>query len=211
DLRRVDWNAFARSDKLTVKLYREEISPHLDIVLDASRSMALETTAKAQAAIGLASILAVAAENAGFSHHAWLAGEQCAPVANGSNRPSTWQSLAFDYPHNTAEAFTHTHQRFRRQGMRILISDLLWMAEPLNIMQALSAGASVVVVLEVLGRDDASPPERGRVRLVDSETGKQREIIIDDAAITRYRHALARHQQNWYHACRQAGAVMINL
>src|SRR5262249_39845293 len=85
DLRRVDWNAFARSDKLTVKLYREEISPHLDIVLDASRSMALETTAKAQAAIGLASILAVAAENAGFSHHAWLAGEQCAPVANGSN------------------------------------------------------------------------------------------------------------------------------
>ena len=27
DLRRIDWNAFARSDRLTVKLFREEISP----------------------------------------------------------------------------------------------------------------------------------------------------------------------------------------
>ena len=34
DLRRIDWSGFARSDKLTVKLYRDEVSPHLDIVID---------------------------------------------------------------------------------------------------------------------------------------------------------------------------------
>ena len=27
DLRRIDWNAFGRSDKLTLKLFREEINP----------------------------------------------------------------------------------------------------------------------------------------------------------------------------------------
>src|SRR5499426_1886595 len=59
DLRRIDWNAFARSDKLTVKLYREEISPHLDIVLDSSRSMALAASAKLRAAAGLAAIFSV--------------------------------------------------------------------------------------------------------------------------------------------------------
>src|SRR5690349_12574511 len=49
DLRHIDWNAFARSDQLSVKLFREEISPHVDVVLDGSRSMALEGTAKERA------------------------------------------------------------------------------------------------------------------------------------------------------------------
>ena len=44
DLRHIDWNAYARSDQLVVKLYHEEVTPHLDIVLDGSRSMALEGT-----------------------------------------------------------------------------------------------------------------------------------------------------------------------
>src|SRR6266545_2852045 len=92
DLRRIDWNAFARSDRLTVKLYREEISPHLDVVLDGSRSMALESTAKARAAVGLAAAFAVAAENAGYSHNAWLArarvDQRPALVGRADGRPA---------------------------------------------------------------------------------------------------------------------------
>ena len=40
DPRLVDWNVFARSDKLVVKLHQEEIQPRFDILLDSSRSMA---------------------------------------------------------------------------------------------------------------------------------------------------------------------------
>src|SRR6516164_5404978 len=72
DLRHIDWNAFARSDQLSVKLYREEITPHLDLVLDVSRSMALEDTAKARATLALAACLATAAANAGFGRTIWL-------------------------------------------------------------------------------------------------------------------------------------------
>src|SRR5690606_35539342 len=39
DLRHVDWRGFARSDRMTVKLYREEIMPRVDIVVDGSASM----------------------------------------------------------------------------------------------------------------------------------------------------------------------------
>ncbi len=211
DLRRIDWNAYARSDKLTIKLHREEINPHLDIVLDASRSMSLEASAKTRAALGLAAVFAIAAENAAFSHQTWLARERCAPIANGANRPSTWQSLNLDYPGNTAEAFTNAPVAFRRQGMRALISDLLWLDEPLGVLRRLAQGASAVVVVQLLAEADSNPTERGRVRLVDSETGEQREIFIDDAAIRRYRDALSRHQQNWQRACRQAGATMISI
>src|SRR5213594_3934476 len=41
DLRHVDWPAYARSEVLTVRLYREEVAPRIDIVLDVSRSMVL--------------------------------------------------------------------------------------------------------------------------------------------------------------------------
>ena len=50
DLRHVDWRAFARSDRLTIKLYREEISPRIDIVVDTSRSMTTSPE-KADAAV----------------------------------------------------------------------------------------------------------------------------------------------------------------
>jgi len=211
DLRRIDWNAFARSDRLTVKLYREEISPHLDVVLDGSRSMALESTAKARAAVGLAAAFAVAAENAGYSHNAWLARALVEPVANGSNRPALWRSPALDFSGAPAEALTRTSPGFRRQGMRVLISDLLWLGEPTAVLQSLARGAASLVVTQTLSSVDSDPPERGRVRLLDSETDERREIFIDDGAIRRYRDALARHQQNWHRACRQIGAVMVNI
>src|SRR6476646_437313 len=40
DIRHLDWGAYARSDTLMVRLFREEISPRTEILLDASRSMA---------------------------------------------------------------------------------------------------------------------------------------------------------------------------
>src|SRR6267142_4925808 len=58
DLRFIDWGIYARTDRLTVKLYREEVIPHLDLILDGSRSMNLADTAKANAVARLAAVLA---------------------------------------------------------------------------------------------------------------------------------------------------------
>src|SRR5271168_531154 len=63
DLRFIDWGIYARSDRLTIKLYREEVIPHLDLVLDGSRSMSLENTAKPSGTALLAALLATAAAN----------------------------------------------------------------------------------------------------------------------------------------------------
>src|ERR687894_226110 len=60
DLRHIDWNAYARTDQLTIKLFREEVTPHLDVVVDASRSMDLEETQKGAAAVALAAFFASA-------------------------------------------------------------------------------------------------------------------------------------------------------
>ena len=211
DLRRIDWNAFARTDKLILKLYQEEVSPHLDLVIDGSRSMALEGSAKLEATLGLAAVFAVAAANAGFSHSVWLARAVCQRLEGGTDRPALWEGLSFDHDGDLAESFARLRPPWRRQGIRILLSDLLWLGDPLITLQHLSKDSSSVVVVQVLAKADADPPDRGNVRLIDSETGQTREIFLDDPAVERYKEALGRHRDNWQLACRQTGAAMTTM
>jgi uncharacterized protein (DUF58 family) len=211
DLRHLDWNAYARSDQLLVKLFREEINPHADIVVDGSRSMALEGTAKAQATLGLAGFFAAAAGNAGYSYKAWLAGEELHPVTNGTTTPGQWQGIEFTSRRNPAEALHRARAGWRPRGMRIFLSDLLWVRDPLATLGHLAERAAAVIVVQVLAEADANPPTRGNLRLIDSETERMKEVFVDAAAETRYRDTLARHQQLWHHACRQIGGIMTQL
>ncbi len=211
DLRRIDWSAFARSDKLTVKLYREEVNPHLDIIIDGSRSMALHETAKEHAAVALASALVTSAANAAFTHTAFLTSSGCNPLINGSEDPLVWEGVGFDSTESPLESFARMPPRLRPNGIRILISDLLWMGDPVMTLSHLADRASAVYVIQVLARSDVNPPERGNIRLVDSESDELQEIFLDASAQKRYRDALSNHQQNWNRAAVQLGATMTTI
>ena len=206
DLRHIDWNAYARTDQLTLKLYREEVTPHLDFLLDTSRSMILEGTAKGPAALALAAFFATAARNAGFSHSAWQMGENVRPIDNGAGLPMTWQGIAFDHrgpPAGVGKAAVS----WKPRSVRVLLSDLLWEGDPLATLRPLAERGSVTLVLQVLAHADAHPPEGSSLRLVDAETEQTREIYVDAGVARRYREGLARHQENWHAACRQVGAL----
>jgi hypothetical protein len=170
--------------------------------------MALEGSSKLEATLGLAALLAVAASNAGFTHSVWLAHDACRKLEGGADRPSQWQGLDFDYTGDVSESFARLRPAWRRQGIRILLSDLLWLSDPLVTLQYLARDSSSVIVVQVLARSDADPPQRGNIRLVDSETEETRELLVDAAALETYKEALARHRENWQIACKQTGALM---
>ena len=208
DLRRIDWSGFARSDKLSVKLYRDEVSPHLDIVIDGSCSMALEDSPKAQATLGLAAVFATAASNVGYSHTAWVAGDGCRQVNNGADRPSIWDDIDFVSREDLPTSFVKLPPSWRPFGLRVLISDLVWSGDPLTMLAQFSERATAVVVVQVLAEADVDPTERGNIRLIDSETDAVQEIFLDPVAAKRYRDAFARHQASWHLAAKQTGAIM---
>ena len=211
DLRRIDWAALARTDKPHVKLYHEEVNPYLDILLDCSASMALEDTPKANAAVALSAALAAAARNAGATHQLITASDGCHPHPNSSADPTHWQNITFESTTPLGESFAALPPRFRPRSIRVLISDLLFIADPLTILQSMARQAATVVVIQLLAQADTEPPHRGNVRLADAETGELREVFIDAAAQKRYRKALAQHQQNWNTAAKQVGASMTTL
>jgi uncharacterized protein (DUF58 family) len=211
DLRHIDWNAFARSDQLTVKLYREEITPHLDLVLDVSRSMALEGTAKERATVALTACLATAAANAGFGCAVWLMGDGFRPLPGGSAAPPLWGEFELSHRGSPAAVLASGAPAWRPRGVRVLLSDLLWVGEPLVALRPFTEGASAAAVVQLLADADAHPPEDGALRLIDAETEQMREIHVDPALARRYREGLARHQQNWHQACRASGAIFTTL
>ena len=208
DLRRIDWSAFARSDRLTVKLFREEVNPHADILIDGSRSMDLAGTAKSAATLALAAAFAVAAGNAGFTHCAWIGRNGWQRVPNGAADPVEWEGIEFDDRRSPADSLAASAGLWRPRSIRVLLSDLLWLGEPMVVLGPLAAQAASVVVVQVLAEADMHPPQRGNVRLTDSETDEQMEVFVDAVAQRRYRQAVAHHQQNWHRATRKAGAVL---
>lgn len=211
DLRHVDWGAYARSDQLSVKLYREEVAPHLDVLIDGSSSMALAGSAKARATLALAGFFTAAAANAGFTHTGWLLAAGALPLGDRTRRPEVWEAVGFDYPESPVAAVGGAAARWRPRGVRVLLSDLLWDADPARIVRQLADRAAAAVVVQVLAAADVDPPAGGHLRLIDSETGAVREVRVDAAVTARYRANLQRLQGHWHDACRGAGAVFAPL
>ncbi len=209
DLRTLDWNVYARTEKLTVKLFREEINPRLDMIIDGSASMNLEGSKKAEAALGLAGILAVAAANASFQTRAWIMNEEFTPVINGGGPIETWDGIDFSGAPDFSHAANTMGGNLFHHGVRIVISDLLWMMEPKHYLHKVCAGAAAVIIIQVMGREDLCPEEYGNIRLTDSETGLSEELFVDAAALRKYQETLNNHQDNWYRACRENGAWLI--
>lgn len=208
DLRRIDWNAFARNDKLSIKLYRDEVNPHVDIIVDCSRSMALPDSDKPRATLGLAAVFAQAASNCDYTFTAWRVGNTCEKITNGTDRPMFWDNIEFDCGISCDESFHRQLPAWRPRGIRVFLSDLFWLGDPYTTLSALAERASTVFVVQVLANSDANPPQRGNIRLHDCETGQLKDIFIDAVAEKRYLRNLAHHQYNWSRGCRQFGALM---
>lgn len=212
DVRHIDWSAFGRSDRLTLKLFREEIAPHLDLLVDGSRSMNLGDSEKGHATLGLAAVFAQAAGNAGFSHTVWLVSATgCHRIENGHERPSHWDNLDFSFRGSPFEAVSMLPPAFRPYGLRFFLSDLLWQGEPLNFLKLFADKASQLVLVQVLSESDLQGPRPGNLQLVDSETDETLNIHIDEAARQRYRDSLIRHQEIWQTAAKHSGAYFASL
>ncbi len=211
DLRRIDWSAYARSDRLVIKLNREEVTPHLDLLIDISRSMALAESEKPVATVGMAAALAAAANNARMSRRVYAAGLRLEPLPGGEGEPESWRGPTFVEEASLTRALHEIAVPLRRQGVRVLISDLLCEDDPWPIVSRLAEGASASYLVQVLARQDIDPAWSGDLRLIDSESGILRELRLDGGALTRYQQQLDRLRNQWRAACQRAGVVMVEL
>jgi uncharacterized protein (DUF58 family) len=211
DLRHVDWGVMARSDQMVIKLFRNEVSPHLDLILDTSASMSVAPGDKSDAGLRLAAGVSVAARNARCSTALWITGNGWHRVDPPQARPALWEPFAFDARLAPPAALDLRNPALRRNGLRVLVSDLLWPGDPLAFLRRVGDGASAVAVVQLLGARDRLAPEPGFVRLVDAETGEEVDCFLNEGMRAQYQQALVEHVSNWQRACRQTGARFVSV
>lgn len=217
DLRNLDWNVYARSDREVVKLHREEIAPRLDVFLDVSSSMAIADDSdggpfgKAASSLMLAAACCVAAEAAQCSHAVWPLRDDLSPLRGSSGAVEDWAIPAFDADEPPSALFRRAAARWRRNGVRMLVSDLMWREDPSLALSVLADGAASLLVVQLLAPEEAAPTFGGQYKLTDSETGDELDVFVDDMTRAAYLAALGRHRTQWQTACRRFGAQFVSL
>ena len=220
DIRHLDWAAYARSDTLMVRLYREEISPRTEIFCDASRSMTSgDPSAGGEA--GSPQKHRLARQLAGlFAMLSAHLGGRPAVVPLDDRRPlqqltlddlSQLASLPFDGTSTLTDLVNDRQLPLGRQSVRIVISDFLFPHNPDSLVRQLAAGASALWIIQLLNAWEADPTPIGGRRLIDMETTAEADLLVNHAAIEAYRSRLARLQQSLTRASRRAHAVFTTL
>ena len=198
DPRYIDWQAFARSGNYTMKLYREEVSPLVDLVLDASASMFLET-GKAARTLELFYFCILSALGSGGSLRTF--------AIDGATLHSLGNDRALAAADFLEAKETAPPQLARvpwRQGsLRVLVSDLLFAGAPEPILTALSSGKGRGLVFAPFNREEAEPDWNGNIELTDCETGRPRVQQVTPQLLERYRQSYARHFGLWRERARK--------
>lgn len=214
DLRYVDWNVFARTERCYLKRYRGETNTQLTVMLDASASMAFGSGEinKLEYARYLAASLCFLA-----SHQRDAAGlivfddevrnyvqpsgrqGQLARVMHGLEEASP--GTRTDY----AKPFAHFLNFLHRRGMAAVISDFYAPpAEIIRTVEPLARRGTEVILFHLLDPEELAPSLRRPALLVDMETEQGIEVSPEYAR-REYRERIDAHTTALRQASQEAG------
>jgi uncharacterized protein (DUF58 family) len=229
DLRRVDWNVYARLERPYVKLFEEEEDLAVHVLLDGSGSMEWGDGDKETVGPGdqerdkwmyarrLAAALGYVALTSGDRLAVASLRSQISNSKFGPARGRGHVLRLFDWLEEVgAEGTTDLNAALRsyavsggRAGLVVLISDLFSPAGYAEGLTALAARGHEVAIVHVLSPDEVEPPLGGDLRLLDVETGEPQEVTIDGGMRALYRRRLEEWQDEIRATCRARDAHYI--
>jgi len=215
DLRYLDWGIFARTDRLYVRLFHEEVDLFAYIFIDASGSMAFPSR---EEKFVPASNLALALSYVVLANHDHVRlhslkddNATASPFYRGRQRMRDlirfFSSVTPGGSLEPAPCLGHHLKHIRRPGKAILISDFLAPAaayqQGLNVLRAFNLDISV---LQVLSRQEIEPAlPRGELGLIDSESREELRLQWSASLSREYREKLERHNRELKSFCHQSG------
>ncbi|WP_233207073.1 MULTISPECIES: DUF58 domain-containing protein [Pirellulaceae] len=199
DLRFIDWNMYARLDRLFLKMFLEEEDLHFYTLIDASTSMDFGTPSKLTYAKQLAAALGfvglcrtdrVRIETLGTSTR------KPGPVLRG--RQSVWRMLDYldgiEPGENVPllEGAKNFCLRNSGKGILVLITDLMDKSGFEPALRFLSTQQMDVYVIQTLAPVELNPAEqiKGDLKLVDCEDGDIAEITVSRPLLDKYKRTL---------------------
>jgi len=216
DLRFVDWNTYARLDRLFLKLFLEEEDLHFYALIDGSGSMDFGQPTKFRYAVQLAAALGFIGLIRGDRVKIETLGQsagQPAPAFRG--RRSLWRML--DHLEqlqpgesiSLAQGIKNFCLRNSGKGIVVLITDLMDKSGYQPALRYLVSRDMDVYVVQVLSPEEREPDIQGDLRLVDCEDGDVAEVTVSGALLKRYKETLAAFVDSARDFCTRRGLVYL--
>ena len=202
DLRHVDWNVYARSEKLFLKRFKGETNSQLLLLLDASASMTYGSTSlkKIDFARFIAASLAYLASQQRDATGLIVFDEEVSAYVP----PSTRQGQLMRILHHIEKAeggrrtdfarpFAHFQEFLRRRGIVVVMSDFYAPPEEvIKVIEPLRYHGNEVVLFHILDTQEIDPKFRDPVLLMDVEDNTAMEVSPDYAR-NEYREKFGEH------------------
>jgi hypothetical protein len=198
DPRYIDWQAYARTGHYTMKLYREEVSPLVDLVLDTSASMFFEES-KALRSLELCYFCIESAHRSGASLH-------CYATSGETPRALPVEHALAGEDFLTAKESGAPNLRqvpWRQGSMRVFISDLLFPGSPEVLLASLSSNKGRGLIFAPFVPAESQPDWSGNIELTDCETRRRRVQRVSPNLMSRYTASYARHFDLWRERARK--------
>ena len=212
DPRHINWQAYARTGSYTMKLFREEVRPVVDLILDASESMFFEPS-KARRSAELFHFLCEGCSAAGASVviHA-LRGDAVKRLDPADVATLRWFEAVRALPaSDPASAPDLTKVPPRANSIRVLLSDLLFSGDPEPMLRHLGQKHGSIILFSPWITAEAHPDWSGNHEFIDPERGTRHPHRIEPVTLRRYLDAYANHFALWKHAARRHQAAFARI
>ena len=192
DIRRIDWNAMARFDKVFLKLFMEEQESAVTVLLDGSASMGEKWEAARQAAEDVGYLALTGGERLRVIC-LQADGNRISPPMSGRQAYARLEQFLDTCAPRGAGNLTKSVMRAEglRKGLCFLISDCYAEDGIGTALDSLRYRRQECAVIQVMSAFELNPELDGAVKLTDSESGESVDLLADREALENYRGTLA--------------------
>ncbi len=210
DFRKIDWNAYARFEKLFIKLFMEEREVLVNIFLDTSKSMDFGEPKKSLIAKQLALYIGYLSlsnmdrvniymynDNA-LNDTGVLSGKKTFPMM-----VNHIENVSSD---NKNDFFNYIKSRPYKKGISIVISDIFTknFGEAVKYLSYMNQN---IIVIHTLRKEEISPQVTGDMRFIDSETDEAKDISITSSILDAYQNTFKDYLAEIKEVCRKYGCM----
>ena len=224
DLRRIDWNLYARFEKLFLRLFVDERQLHHRVYVDASASMDWGSPEKSHVALQLAAALGFLAVQAMdrvsyYTIHEDTCRDLWRTVVGRESfyrAADMLNAVEFYGDSDLGKAITSQENPGKGDGISVIISDFLTDSDWKSAVDRLLYYRREVYLIQILARDEITPGLSGKVFMLDAEADDEEDVKnyrheVTRSAVKAYEEALLYHQNELKQFCDARGVGFITL
>lgn len=218
DLRYIDWNVYARLDRLFLKLFNAEEDLPVFILIDNSESMDFGRPTKLECAKRIAAALSYISLISFDRVSVYTFSDQLKPIVSLMYGKAQFPKVSQAIEGIVSGGETHLTtclQRFATEtkgaGVGIIISDF-WDMEgyEAGVKQLLSRNLDLTLI-HLLSAEETHPRLSGELQLADAETGQSTEITVNEGALVGYTERLNAFCESLKRYCLNRGVTYIRM